>query len=679
MALSRDLRGDPAKLLRPRILVAMWLVAATFLILLSRAYTLQILRGEELSRKGQRNFAQRVRVPHDRGIIYDRHGRILVDNRQSLDLQVTKAFLGTAEEAEATLREVADLVGMSDAELRWARQALANKPHAERFEPVVIKRDLTPEQVELIEAERSMLRLDGIEIGEWRRRTYPHGTLAAHLLGYVNEISQGELDAARRKGNPGRYVLGDIVGRDGIERAHERDLRGVDGHAYEVRNAKGRRLQSAYVAELLLDYPTVEPKPGHNVFLTIDLELQRRAEAAFDGRAGAIVAIDPRTGDVLALVSVPSFDPNLVSGLLGRKEKERLDADPLKPWVNRAIQGQYAPGSTFKAVTATAALHYDKVEPREKINCPGWYRMGRQTWRCHKESGHGRVDLHDAIKKSCDTYFYTMGERLGINALAEVSRFFGLGRRTGIPLRNEQPGLVPDEAFHDKVDAATGGYQRGMVINTAIGQGSLLVTPLQLALAYGVVANRGTLFKPQVVERIETADFRVVRRFLPELGAAVTANERGRVPVAEEVSGESPVVLVRVGPSVARELPVDRELLDAVHDGLVAVTSEPGGTAWWRRSRKVSMAGKTGTAQVRRLGRQRLKADEMEYEERDHAWFVTYAPADDPEIVVGVLNEHSGHGSSHAAPIATKVVDAYFDLKQERLAQVGSEENGNGP
>jgi penicillin-binding protein 2 len=657
----------------------MWLVGLAFLILLSRAYALQILRGEELSLKGRRNFAQRVRVPHDRGIIYDRLGRILVDNRQSLDLQITKAFLGTNEEAEATLREVAGLVGMSEEELQWARETLAGKPHAERFEPIVIKRDLTPEQVEVIEAERSMLRLDGVEIAEWRRRTYPHGTLAGHLLGYVNEISRGELDAARRKGNPRHYVLGDIVGRDGIERAYEEALRGVDGHAFVVKNAKGRRVQAAYVAELLLDYPAVEPKPGHNVFLTIDLELQRHAEAAFDGRAGAIVAIDPRTGDVLALVSVPEFDPNLVSGLLGKEEKERLDADPLKPWVNRTIQGQYAPGSTFKAITATAALAYGKAEPRDAVFCPGWYRMGRQRWRCHKESGHGRVNLHDAIKKSCDTYFYTMGERLGINNLAEVSRFFGLGRRTGIPLRNEQPGLVPDEAFHDRVDAATGGYQRGMVINTAIGQGSLLVTPLQLALAYATVANRGTLFKPQVVERIETADFRVVRRFLPELSSAAARDEETEPLVAEEVAGDVPVVLERFEPEVAGELSVGPEVLDAVHDGLVAVTGEPGGTAWWRRSRKVSMAGKTGTAQVVRLGRDRRKADEMAYEERDHAWFVTYAPADDPEIVVAVLNEHSGHGSSHAAPIATKVVDAYFDLEQERLAQSATEEAGDGP
>ncbi len=655
---------NPARELRPRLLAALWLIVAVFLLLAVRLYALQIVRGEELSRKGRENFLQQLRVPHDRGIIFDRFGRILADNRPSLDLQVTPAFLGDKTTRAETLRALGRSIGLSAEEQSAIEEGVAAQRGLDRFQPLTSKRDLTAEQVEAIEAERSLFRLDGVTIVEGRRRAYPHGKLAAHLLGYVKEIDGPQLETERGRGNPRRYVLGDFMGRDGVEWELEGELRGQDGVEKTVVDAKGRRQHADAIEQLLGENRRQAPQPGRNVFLTIDRDLQQAAEAAFDGTAGAVVAVDPRNGEVLALVSVPAFDPGAVSGLLGLAEKERLDNDPLKPWMNRAISGQYAPGSTFKAFTAEAALREKATSPSEKVRCPGYFAMGRTVWRCHKDSGHGLVDLTAALKVSCDTYFYTMGARIGIDPLAAVARAFGFGARSGIALRNEKPGLVPDEAFHDRVDKATGGYQRGMVVNTAIGQGSLLVTPLQLAFGYAALANGGVVWRPLTVDRIETADFRVTRRFLAQ------ARDAAQPPaVAEEVIGDPPAVLKTATPTPTRELGLDGEQLAAVRAGLFAVTNEAGGTAYWRRSRKVSMSGKTGTAQVVRLGRERLKNEEMSYWERDHAWFVAWAPAEAPELVVAVVNEHSGHGSSAAAPIAVRVIDAWFDLGQARLAR----------
>ena len=670
---------------RGRLLAAIWGVALAMALLLSRLYTLQILRGEELSHKGRRNFVQRVTIPHDRGIIYDRHGRILVDNRPSLDLQVTPAFLGRGERALATLAHLAALVGMGTDELERSRDLVSGRVGLERFRPLLVRRDLSPAQVEAVEAERGLFRLDGVDIVEGRRRTYPYGPLAAHLFGYVNEIDAQALDSERVRGNPGRYELGDIIGREGLERTYERALRGTDGTEQVVVDAKGRRQQSGYVDALLGAQRLLPPQPGHNLYLTLDLDLQQRAETAFleMGRAGSVVALDPRDGAVLALASLPTYDANVLTGALAKQAKERLDGDPLKPWINRSIAGQYAPGSTFKIVTALAGLREHALAPHDHVLCPGAYRMGRHVWRCWRESGHGMMDLHSAMRVSCDTYFYTLGGRLGLGPIGEAARSLGLGARTGIALRGEMPGNVPSEAFHNRVDAATGGYQRGMAINTSIGQGSTLVTPLQLATAYAALANGAGALVPQLVGRIETADLRTTRRMLPEPellqpGLANAAGvpllllpqpqEAGLRPVVQ-VQGEGPTRVAALTARTLSTLNADAADLEAVRAGLRAVASEPGGTAYRTRSRRVSMAAKTGTAQVVRLGRERLKDWATAYLERDHAWYVAYAPAEAPQIVVAVLNEHAGHGGSAAGPIAVQVIDAYFELQARRQAQ----------
>lgn len=682
MALTAESHGrNPVKGFRPRLLLGMWLVSLAFMVLLARLYTLQIVRGEELASQGERNFIKRTKIPHDRGIIYDRHGRILVDNRPALDCQVTPAFLGKPNAARETLERLGDHLGLTREDIDRVRAQTLKRSRLARFQPIVVKRDLSPAEVEAIEADRSVFLLDGVDIVEGRRRLYRYGSLAAHLLGYVNEIDAPTLEAERGRGNPLNYELGDLTGRDGIERRHEEELRGVDGYDEIVVDAKGRRQHDAYVTQLLGEDRRVEPTPGKNVYLSLDLDLQQAAEAAFQrhGRAGSVVVVDVRTGGILALVSVPEFDPNVASGALGAAEKARLDLDPLKPWLNRPIQGQYAPGSTFKVVTALAALMEKATNVHEQVYCPGYYRMGRHTWRCHKDSGHGYVNLRDAMKLSCDTYFYTMGARIGIDGIAKAGKLLGLGAPTGIALRGERPGIMPDEAYHDRADRATGGYQRGMAINTSIGQGSVLMTPLQLAYLYAAIANDGTVYRPKMVERIETADLRVARRFLEYVGDPYGVLGITAVRLREEVSGEPPAIVRQVEPEVRSKVEVPPTFWGALHEGLFAVTNEPGGTAYYRRSRLVSMAGKTGTAQVVRLGRDRLKPEEMDYFQRDHAWFAAYAPAEAPEISVAVLNEHSGHGGSHAAPIATEVIDAYVTLRQARAARASRPTSGVNP
>lgn len=649
--------ADSVAPLRIKILGGAWLLGIVFTLLSLRLYALQIVRGEEMQSRGQENFVQDLDIPHDRGIIFDRYGRIVVDNRASLDLYATPAFLGPQAEARRVLQRLGELVGFSASELSSVRSQIEQKRSLERFRPVLVKKDLSPDELETIEAERSIFHLDGVTIVEGRRRTYRYGTLASHLLGYVNEIDSAALEAARRSGNPRDYGLGDLIGREGAERTFEKMLRGVDGREQVVVDAKGKRQPQATRELLLSQHNLIPPKPGHNVFLSIDLDLQQRAEAAFSGRAGAVVAMDVRTGAILAMTSSPAFDPNRVSGAFAKEEKERLDGDVLKPWLNRPLQGQYAPGSTFKAFTALAALKERATSGKDQVFCPGSFRMGRHTWRCHKDRGHGPVNLLFALKVSCDTFFYTMGARVGIDAIAEAARDFGLGAPTAIALRGEKRGLTPDEAWHDKADAASGGYQRGMSVNTAIGQGALLVTPLQLAVAYAAIANSGRVLTPQILDRVETPDTRVVFKTLAKDGTG---------KVTTRVSGEPPTVVEHGAPHVAHEALVPQEFWDQLHGGLDAVVNEAGGTAFFRRLKGIRVAGKTGTSQVMRLGRERLDVDEVDYFERDHAWFVGYAPVESPEIVVVALNEHAGHGSSHAAPIAMAVIEAYFELEAGR-------------
>ncbi len=618
-----DLLGKrvSARDLWPRIAVFGGLAAVAFLVLLGRLYHLEISMGRDYLERSVGNFVKEVKIPADRGLLLDRRGELVADSRPSFDLYLTPYFCGRA--CDEVVGRLSAYLGLTDDEQSHVREKLRATKGLVRFKPFLVKVDIGRDAVDVFEAHRA--ELDGVDLIPAPHRNYRLGTIGAHLFGYLSEVGPDELDALQAKGLD--YHEGDYVGRRGVERAFEQFLRGKDGAERVVADAKGRRLPGR--ESLIPQSERIRlPRPGDNVVLSIDARLQRVADEAFPGKAGAVVALDPRTGFVLAVVSRPEFDPNRLTGRVTRAELAAMAQDPLKPDLFRPIQEQYHPGSTFKAVTALAGLAHHVIGPESSTSCNGGYSLGRRRWRCWKDGGHGLVDLHRAIVHSCDSFFYWVGDRMGLDPLAETARALGLGRPTGLGLGAEVAGVIPDVAYHDRV--TPGGYQRGFALNAAIGQGDVNVTPLQMAVLYAAIGNGGTVYRPQLVRRIEDPEGRVLRHFEPE---------------------------------VTSRLSIAPQSLAAVVDGLTGVVNEPGGTAYPSRLEDVVVAGKTGTAAVVAYG-ENLYA-KLDSWHNDDGWFCAFAPADQPEIAVAVINEHAGHGGSAAAPTAMKVIEAYFEEKRE--------------
>jgi penicillin-binding protein 2 len=631
--------GAAQKDFKPRLFWATGVVVLAFLVLLGRLYQLQILRGEEYKGKADENFVKEIRQPADRGLVLDRNRKVLVDSRPSYDVTLTPYFCG--KQCDEILTRLATMLSLSQDEIDRARKQLLSARKLERFRPFTVKIDIGRDELDRYLA--TEMDLVGVDVVATPHRNYRYGTLGGHLIGYMNEAGPDELkrlneEVARAGAGQGPYLLGDYTGRRGLERKFERSLRGVDGKERVPVDAKGRRKDDAdsLIPE---DQRLVPSMPGKNLVLSLDWRLQEFAEKTFPATAGVVLAMEAKTGFLLALVDRPAPDPNKMSGRITPAELSAIHSDPLQPELFRALQQHYHPGSTFKALTAIAALEEGVYKPGTTIFCPGHFRMGSHRWRCDKDSGHGYVDFTHALGASCDVFFYEAGARLGADAIAKWANPFCLGVPTGFEVVGEVPGVVPDAAWHDRHIA--GGYQKGMPVNLAIGQGDVNVTPMQQVTFYGALAT-GVLWKPQVVLRIEDAEGRVVQEFAPQ--------ERSRPRI-------------------------QRSTRETVLKGLLAAVNEPFGTAWGSRLKDVVMAGKTGTAQVVKLGARRLKASQVSYFERDHAWFAAFAPVEDPEIVVVVLNEHSGFGSSNAAPTASAVVKRWLELK----AQDEAERAGPGP
>ncbi|MFL5350167.1 MAG: penicillin-binding protein 2 [Hyalangium sp.] len=591
-------------------------------VLALQLYRLQIIRGEEYSAKSVANFVKEVRLRADRGVIKDARGTILVDSRPSFDAFVTPAFCTDC--SKVVLPKLAELLGW-DVEQRLKvdeqiRTAKRNAP----FQPVAVRIDLTRDELDRINARRDIL--DGVEVVPVPHRNYRSETVLSHVLGYMNEITQEELD--RLDADGAKYALGDYIGRRGLERYFESRLRGVDGVRKEVVNARGQTIEE--LNDKLGENSVVPPQAGSNLVLSIDMRLQEEAERAFPGVAGAVVAIDVNTGYIKALVSRPGFDPNLLTGRVTPAQMAALVKDPLQPMINRVAAAHYSPGSTFKVVTQLAAFKSGLFRPETTVNCPGGYKLGARTWRCHKDSGHGPVNAKQALQWSCDTWFYKVADTIGLDPIAAMGKELGLGSPTGIGVLGEVPGIMPTSDYHDRL--SPGGYTKGMALNSAIGQGDDNVTPLQLALVYAAIANGGTLYKPQMVQRIEDLDGHVVESYDPQ---------------------------------VVRQVDINPAHRKAIVEGLVAAVNEAGGTAFSKRLKDIVVAGKTGTAQVATIGSVRLKKEQMNFFQRDNAWFAGFAPADKPELAVVVLNEHGGHGGVEAAPTAMAVIQKYFDLKEQ--------------
>jgi penicillin-binding protein 2 len=610
---------------RLRFQVAVYLVVSIFVVLLLRIWFLQIIRGETYRDLSENNRIRLEDIAPTRGIIYDRHGRILVDNRPAFNLAIVRADVADLPQ---TLDKLSRYVKVEQNQLE---EKVESAPKGAPFRPIMLNRDMNRDQVAAVETHR--FNLPGVTVQIEPRRSYERPSFAAHLIGYLGEIGEAQL---KKKQNQG-YKLGDYLGRYGVEMEWEKELKGQRGGRQVEADAAGRQLQ------ILHEIPS---QPGHNLVLTLDTQLQLEAERALEGKAGAIVVMDPNVGDILAMASSPAFDQNqFVRGLTPSEWQAILD-DPQHPLENKAIQGQYPMGSTFKPVVVAAALAEGVIDPETKLTCNGEYRLGNHVYRCWKKRGHGEIALYQAVVQSCDIYFYQLGQRLGVERMADYARRFRLGSRTLVRLNNEAGGLVPTARW--KLRRFGIPWQKGEDLVTAIGQGFLLATPIQMCVFYGAIANGGVFVKPRVVLRVEDADGGVVKK---------------------------------VQPQAVGKLDLSPSTITFLQRALEGVVQEPNGTGraglLRGRLRGLRVAGKTGTAQVIRVPEDDEKENESEvpYKFRDHAWFVAYAPAEAPEIVVAVLVEHGGHGGSAAAPLARQVMEAYFKNRpkvQEAEGEAGT-------
>ncbi|HTO99205.1 MAG TPA: penicillin-binding protein 2 [Myxococcales bacterium] len=623
MLVRRD--ADDIREIRPRTAMGALIVVCAMLVLVVRLYQLQILRGEVYVVQSIANFRKSLFVPADRGVIKDGKGRTLVDNRPSFDVFLTPAFC-KGKERDEVLEKLAAYLRLTQEDVDRIKtdyqKSWFSKDRLERFKPFLVMLDIPRDQVDVLEAHKS--EMSCVNLIPTPHRSYHAPVSLGHVLGYMSEVTPDELD------DHPEYRRGQTIGRRGLERRWERELRGADGKQNIAVDAKGRELDKDTQEALIPESERLVPAtPGNNLVLSVDEKLQRAADLAFPGRAGAVVVMEAKTGFILAMVSRPSFDSNKMSGRISRQELKTIFDDPLKPMLNRVMNENYHPGSTFKSIISFVGLESGAITPSSTLFCGGGYTMGNHRWRCDKPAGHGALDLKHALSQSCDVYYYTLGDRVGLDAIAEMARRFGYGQPTGLDLGREITGIIPDS----KTITPESGSARAHAINSAIGQGEINVTPLQQAVAYAAIANGGDILVPQIVRRIESPDGKVLREFHPE---------------------------------IARKLGLKDSSLQAVRSGLVAVVNEPGGTAYRSRLPDLEFAGKTGTAQVMKLGqKQKLDPTSQAYFSRDHAWFASFAPAADPEIVVVVLNEHGGWGAEAAAPAAAKIISAWARIKRE--------------
>jgi penicillin-binding protein 2 len=592
-----DLRGVQARIGHVQILVltAVALLTASF-------WYIQVLRGRYYRDLAENNRTRVVRIAAPRGVLLDRHGRLLVENRASFNVLLTPEH---SPDLDGSIERIAAALGIGEAQVR---ERLARRAP---FRPLVVRADAPLEDVAVLEARRLELPEASIEVVPLR--SYPLGSSAAHALGRVGEVTERQL----RSPQFAELTPGDLVGQAGIEAAYNASLMGRDGYRKVVVNSRGLEVS---------EDERVPPQVGPRMTLTLDAELQRAVDLAFAGRAGTAVALDPETGEILAMASTPAYDPNAFTTGIDAALWAQLATDPETPLMNRVIQAQYAPGSTFKIVMAIGALEEGLITPATTFYCPGYLAVYGTVFRCHKAAGHGVVNLHTALAKSCNVFFYQVGIRMEIERIARWAKRLGLGAPTGVDLPHEAAGLVPSPEW--KLRAQRAPWFAGETVSVAIGQGQLTVTPLQLARLAAVVANRGRLVQPHLV-----------------------------LAVGERNAARPPVTSVGLRP----------QTLAALLDGMRAVVNEQG-TASRARLPGLAVCGKTGSAQV--VGRARLVKSGQAPALLPHGWFVGFAPADHPRIALAVLVEHGGSGSEAAAPIARRILASFFGVAAEGAASV---------
>jgi len=575
-----------------RLAVTSYVIVGMIALLLFGFWKLQLIDSDRYAQMAERNRVRSIPIIAPRGSMLDREGRVLVDNYPSFSVLLLRE---TPAQMEAALPLIADGLGLALSDLNDQIEAAKSMP---QFQPIVIKPEASPSDIAFIESHRADIPL--LEMLMVHRRRYPPNGFLSHVSGYVGEVSSGQVQASDSKLRPG-----DIVGKTGLERQYNETLMGTDGMRRVIVNSVGKEVGRLEQQDAI---------PGKPIQLTIDYDLQVAAEKALGDRKGAVVVLDPRTGEVLAMASRPTYDPNDFAIRVSREEWNRLNEDRDLPLLNRAIQAQLAPGSVFKIVMSAAMLESDAISDNFTVFCPGYGTFYGRVFRCWNKNGHGTVGLHQAIVHSCDVFFYNVGRELGIERISYYAMQLGLGRRTGIDLPSEETGLVPSEQWKQRVYHQK--WYAGETISVAIGQGAVTTTPLQLARTIGGIAMGGVFKQPHIMKTTEP---------VPQI-----------------------------------DFPLHENTVEKVTQGMYGVVNE-GGTAGGSRLEGIEFSGKTGSAQViSNTGKARAaRSTEL----NDNAWFVGYAPRRNPEIVVSVLVQGGEHGASAAAPVARDIIKVYYDKK----------------
>ena len=596
---------------RFRVAFAAGAVVLAFALLIGRFVFLQVLQHDYYTTRAEDNRISLVPIPPDRGVITDRNGLVLARNYSAFTLEITPSKV---ESLDQTIEALGELIEIQPKDKRRFRKLLEE---SRSFESLPIRTRLTDEEVARFAANR--FRFPGVEVKARLFRQYPFGPVAAHAIGYINRINKADLDFIGEQGQSANYKGTEHIGKTGLEKSYEFHLHGETGYEKVEIDAGGRAVRSL---------SRTPPTPGNNLTLTLDIKLQEMAEKAFGERRGALVAIEPSTGGILALVSTPTFDPNLFVDGIRSEDWDQLNNSPSRPMINRALNGAYPPGSTYKPFMALAALETGKRTAAQAIADPGFFSFGGHTFRDDKKGGHGMVDMYKSIVHSCDTYYYMLANDMGIDNIARFMAPIGFGSKTGIDIDGESVGVLPSPEWKKRrfKKAEQQKWFAGETISIGIGQGYNNFTPIQLALAMAALANDGVLFKPHLVKH-----------------------------VTDSRSGDKTMI----EPEPLRVLPWKKQNIETIKKAMVGVNTEGTGARAFAGAEYVS-GGKTGTAQVFSLKGGEYFAHKLKEELRDHALFIAFAPADKPKIAMAVLVENGGFGAQSAAPIARMVMDYYL-------------------
>ena len=580
-------------------------VIVVFSVLVLRLWFLQIVHGPGYRTQSENNRIQLQDTPAFRGMIFDRNGDLLVDNRPSYDLYIVPEQM---QDQKGLLKSLEVLTAINPEQVQTKlKKAIRKHP----FKPILVQKNLSRDELAVLETH--LFNLPGIMIQVKPQRHYVYGKLAPHLIGYLGEISERQLNSGRYPDNK----PGDLIGKYGVEGKWDKFLNGLRGGEQVEVDAAGRKLR------VISRKP---PIPGYNLSLTIDKNLQVGAEKVLRDKKGAIVAMNPNNGEILALASGPTYDPNLFVEGIDEAEWKNIVSSKDSPLQNRAISGQYPPGSVFKIVVALGGLEERVIDPQEEIFCDGTYTLGNRTYRCWKERGHGKISFHRAMVESCDIYFYRMGTRLGVDRIARYAKKLGLGKKTGFTLDYEEEGLVPTRKW--KLKRWGTQWEAGETLSLAIGQTFLLVTPLQMVSLISAIFNGGRLYQPNVIQWV----------------------------------GKDERKFYQFKPTLMNQFKAKKEHMDLIKGALIGAVNELRGTGTKATVKGLHVAGKTGTAQVINLEIEENFGEEsnIPHKFRDHAWFVAIAPAERPRLALAILIEHGGHGGSAAAPVAKDMFEAYF-------------------